>query len=136
MENSLTGPVEQSQQSQQPENTEQPSQIERDVIMDDKSKVVKTDRENRMFSKAIGSVIGHVKRNERPSQYRRNERSRTRSRSPTRPSVRDEKDRYSSRHEHRRSSKQEERNGSNNILSRLGNSNKSSGSEGKIKKYW
>jgi hypothetical protein len=107
--------------------------------MDVTPRVAKPERENRMFSKAIGSVIGHVNRPETSSQPRRHERSR--SRSPVRSSSRHETDRYASRHEDRSSSRRDDhrssrhdddRNRSGNIFSRLGNSaNSSSRREGK-----
>ncbi|KAI8061217.1 hypothetical protein BDF21DRAFT_134883 [Thamnidium elegans] len=121
-------------QPQQVEQTE-----EKDEDMDIAPRTAKPDRENRMFSKAIGSVIGHVNRNERSSQPRRNEHPRTRShsrsrspvrqssRSPVRQSSRYEHERQSSRYEDRRSGRYEEdHNKSSSILSRLGNSNTNS----------
>ncbi|GAA5804250.1 hypothetical protein HPULCUR_009737 [Helicostylum pulchrum] len=135
--------TDQSQPQQQVEQT-----TEKDEDMDMAPRIAKPDRENRIFSKAIGSVIGHVNRNERSSQPRRSERSRTRSRSrspvrrssrspvrhssrsPARQSSRYEHERQSSRYEDRRSGRYEEdRNKSGSILSRLGNSNTNSRSD-------
>lgn len=122
----------------QPQQVEQTT--EKDEDMDIAPRIAKPDRENRMFSKAIGSVIGHVNRNERSSQPRRNERSRSRSRSPVRHSSRYEHERQSSRYEDRRSGRYEEdRNNSGSITSRIGNSNTNSRADGKTKRkrlFW
>lgn len=122
-------PVEQQEQQGEGQQQQQAQEVE---SMDITPKSVRPDRDNRIFSKAIGSVIGHVNRPERSYQQGLNERSRTRSRSPARRSSRSpprqssryEQDRYSSRHDDRRPTRHEDdRNKSNSIFSRVGHSN-------------
>lgn len=124
-------PVQQQQQQQQKEQVIDIQEESMDVA----PRIAKPERENRIFTKAIGSVIGHVTRNERSfSSQRQTHRSRSRSRSPERQSSRREPDRYSSRSEDRHSYRRQDdrsprhgqdRHRSGDIFSRLGNSTSS-----------
>lgn len=134
----------QAQQQQIQEQQQQVQQQPEDENMDIAPKTARADRQNRMFTKAIGSVIGNYEKPEGarsppPPPPRRS--SRSRSRSPARQTSRYSSDRQTSRRDDRFSRRQDDRRGdrheedrgrSNNIFSRLGgssvqNNNKSEG---------
>lgn len=91
--------------------------------MDITPKSVRPDRDNRIFSKAIGSVIGHGNRPERSYRTRSRSPVRRSSRSPIRQSSRYEQDRYSSRHDDHSSSRHDDNRSKSSIFSRIGHSN-------------
>lgn len=133
----------QQMQAQQQEPQEQQRHIQEqqqqpeDESMDITPRTARADRQNRMFTKAIGSVIGN---HEKPSRARSppppRRSSRSRSRSPTRQSSRYSSDRHDSRREERRFSRrqddrhEEDRGRSGNIFSRLGGSSAQSNKSG------
>lgn len=148
LENPVQAPVqhqqiqEQQHQIQAKQQELQAQQQSEDEKMDIAPKTARADRQNRMFTKAIGSVIGNHEKPERarsPPPPRRS--SRSRSRSPIRQTSRYSSDRQTSRRDDRFSRRQddgrgdrheEDRSRSNNIFSRLGgssaqNNNKSEG---------
>lgn len=128
---------EQQQQVQQEQAQQQQQQQPEDENMDITPRTAKADRQNRMFTKAIGSVIGN---HEKPSRARSppppRRSSRSRSRSPTRQSSRYSSDRHGSRREDRHFSRrqddrhEEDRGRSGNIFSRLGGSSSQSNKSG------
>lgn len=127
MSQSIVSTEQQQQHEELQQRGEGHQTTQKDERMDITPKSVRPDRDNRMFSKAIGSVIGHGKRVERTYQQAYRERSRTRSRSPVRRSSRSpgrhsryEQDRYSFRHDDHRSSRHENDRNKPSIFSRVG----------------
>ncbi|KAG2211817.1 hypothetical protein INT47_004503 [Mucor saturninus] len=129
-----TVPIGQQQQHEEPQQREEGHQLTQESeSMDITPKLARHDRDNRMFSKAIGSVIGHGNRSERSYHQGHSEHSRARSRSPVRRSSRSpgrdssryEQDRYSSRHDDQRPSRQEDDRNKASIFSRVGRSSTS-----------
>jgi hypothetical protein len=133
LENQCSEPVNQEPEQQQQQQQQQQRE-QKDESMEANPRAGRADRDNRMFSKAIGSVITSQNKPERSSLPRCS--SRSRSRSPVRQTSRYESDRHSSRHDDRRqedryprrrddrynSKADEDRGRSTPIFSRLGHS--------------